>query len=145
MSGLAPAFTRQWYEMEESVNIRDLAFRKLAEYNTIVHVYKEMEFFQNFETHTHGAHHRLCPPKLLISLPMWFKQGLVRTPHVSFGKSRLNTYYYIVIQSKLLDDFVVGEQTNEVFPCKLTKDIIRQNHPNPLSNPQANSVAIGIK
>ena len=49
MSAIAPAFTRERYEMKESANIRDLAFRKLAEYNTKAHVHKKMEFFQNFE------------------------------------------------------------------------------------------------
>ena len=50
MSAIAPAFTRERYEMKESANIRDLAFHKLAEYNAIAHVHKKMEFFQNFET-----------------------------------------------------------------------------------------------
>ena len=36
--------------MEKSTNIRDIAFRKFTEYNTIAHVHKKMEFFQNFET-----------------------------------------------------------------------------------------------
>ena len=35
--------------MEDSANIRDSAFRALAEYNTIAHVHKKMEFFGSFE------------------------------------------------------------------------------------------------
>jgi hypothetical protein len=72
-------------------------------------------------------------------------QDLVWTPHVSSGKGRYNNHCDAVIQWKRLDDFVVGEQTNEVFPCKFTKDVIRQNRPNSLSNPRANSAAIAIR
>lgn len=72
-------------------------------------------------------------------------EDLMWTPHVLSRKGRYNTYYYVVIQWKKLDDFVVGEQTNEVFLCKFTKDIIHQNLLNSKSNPQANSVAIAIK
>jgi hypothetical protein len=71
-------------------------------------------------------------------------QHLVWTPHVSSGNGRYNTHYYAMIQWKMLDDFVVGEQTNEVFHCKFIKNIIRQNCPNSLSNPRANSAAIAI-
>jgi hypothetical protein len=49
MSTLAPAFSRERYELRESANIRELAFRELAEYNTVAHVHKKMEFFGNFE------------------------------------------------------------------------------------------------
>ena len=49
ISAIAPAFTRERYQMEDSKNIRDLAFRALAEYNTIAHVHKKMKFFGNFE------------------------------------------------------------------------------------------------
>ena len=49
MSGIAPAFARERCEMEDSANIRDSAFRALAEYNTIAHVHKKMEFFGSFE------------------------------------------------------------------------------------------------
>ena len=72
-------------------------------------------------------------------------QDLVWTPHVSSGNGRYNIHYYVVIQRERLDDFVVGEQTNEVFRCKFTKGIIRQNRLNSLSNPQANSAAIAIR
>jgi hypothetical protein len=72
-------------------------------------------------------------------------QDLVWTPHVSSGNGRCNTHYDAVIQWKRLDDFVVGEQTNEVFPCKFTKDVILQNRPNSLSNPRANNADIAIR
>ena len=49
MSAFAPAFTREWYEIEKFVIIHDLTFRKLAEYNSIVHIHKKMEFFENFK------------------------------------------------------------------------------------------------
>jgi hypothetical protein len=72
-------------------------------------------------------------------------QDLVWTPDVSSGNGRYNTHYDVVIQWKRLDDFVVGEQTNEVFPCKFTKNVIRQNRPNSLSNPRANNADIAIR
>ena len=71
-------------------------------------------------------------------------QDLVWTPHVSSGNGRYNTHYYVVIQWTRLAAFVLGEQTNKVFPCKFTKDIIRQNHPNSLRNSRANSAAMAI-
>ena len=49
MSGIAPAFSRERCEMGDSANIRDFAFRALAEYNTIAYVHKKMEFFGTFE------------------------------------------------------------------------------------------------
>ena len=49
MSAIAPAFIREQYEIKDSANIHDIAFRALAEYNTIAHVHKKMEFFWNFE------------------------------------------------------------------------------------------------
>ena len=35
--------------MIDFANIRDSAFRTLAEYNTIAHVHKKMDFFGTFE------------------------------------------------------------------------------------------------
>ena len=72
-------------------------------------------------------------------------QDLVWTPHVSSRNGRYNTHDYAVIQWTRLADFVLGEQTNEVFPCKFTKDIFHQNYPNSLRNPRANSVAMAIR
>ena len=50
MSALAPAFSHERYALRESATIRDLAFRELAEYNTIAHIHKKMSFFGNFKT-----------------------------------------------------------------------------------------------
>ena len=46
MSALAPAFSHERYALRESATIRDLAFRELAEYNTIAHIHKKMSFLE---------------------------------------------------------------------------------------------------
>ena len=50
MSALAPTFSHERYALRKSATIRDLVFCELAEYSNIVHIYKKMEFFGNFET-----------------------------------------------------------------------------------------------
>ena len=53
MTAIAPVFIRKRYEMKYYANIRDIVFQALVEYNTIVHVHKKMNFFDNFEIFLH--------------------------------------------------------------------------------------------
>ena len=66
-------------------------------------------------------------------------EDLQWTQQVLSGNGRYNTIKYAVIPWERLQDFIVGEQNNDLFPSKFTKEIIKTNPPNSLSNPRANS------
>ena len=76
-----------------------------------------------------------------LTCPFAF-EDLQWTQQVLSGNGRYNTINYVVIPWERLHDFIVGEQNNDLFPCKFTKKIIKKNLPNSLSNPRANTPSI---
>ena len=67
------------------------------------------------------------------------------TNHVTIGSGLHKGSKLDVILWERLDDFIFGEQHHPLYPCRFDDEVIRQNLPNSLRSPRAQSATLVVR